>query len=112
MEKLKPMVKNHLPFASLEETKYRAISMYLVSQYLLRKQGKTADWDLKGLVQIYDDIRIVNFNFVDRLRALKLKDASLNAISILDSFADFTSSSIDYEMQDELQELFSAYLQG
>ncbi|MEY2977186.1 MAG: hypothetical protein RLZZ435_1325 [Cyanobacteriota bacterium] len=34
MEKLKPMVRYHLPFASLEETIYRVISMYLFSQYL------------------------------------------------------------------------------
>ena len=33
MDKLKPMVRFHLPFATGEETKYRAISMYLTAQY-------------------------------------------------------------------------------
>lgn len=111
MEKLKPMVRNHLPFADLEETKYRAISMYLTAQYFRQKAGLPADFSLRGLVKIYEDIHIVNVNFCNTLSALKIKDASLNAISILDSFADFTSFSIDYEMQDEMLQMFSAYLE-
>jgi len=47
-EKLKPMVRFHLPFASIEETKYRAISMYLLAQYFLYQQGSQPDWDLKN----------------------------------------------------------------
>lgn len=110
MGRLKPMVRFHLPFATLEETKYRAISMYLVAQYLLAQQGGTPDWTLQGLVRIYDDVRIVNQNFSARLNELKVKDTSLNAISILSSFAEFTSMSIDYGMLEELQMLFDAYL--
>jgi hypothetical protein len=110
MGKLKPMVRFHLPFATLEETKYRAISMYLVAQYLLAQQGRTPDWTLQGLVKIYDDVRVVNQNFAARLNELKVKDTSLNAISILSSFAEFTSMSIDYGMLEELQMLFDAYL--
>ena len=33
MEHLKPMVRFHLPFASLEETIFRMVSMYLMVQY-------------------------------------------------------------------------------
>jgi hypothetical protein len=102
MEQLKPMVRHHLPFATLEETKYRAMSMYLLAQYFRHKAGLSADLELKGLIQIYEDIHTINVNFADKLTALKIKDTSLNAISILDSFADFTSFSIDYEMQDEM----------
>jgi len=53
MDKLRPMVKFHLPFGSLEETVYRAVSMYLTAQYLLMRKGKTPDWDLKKLTEIY-----------------------------------------------------------
>jgi hypothetical protein len=111
MSKLQPMVRFHLPFATLEETKYRAIAMYLTAQYLRQKAGLEADPTLAGLVKVYDAVRIVNLNFCDKLTALKVKDASLNAISILDSFADFTTFSIDYEMQDELVKAFHAYLE-
>ena len=111
MEKLQPMVRFHLPFATLEETKYRAISMYLTAQYLRQKAGLDADFSLAGLVKIYEAVRVVNVNFCEKLTTLKVKDASLNAISILDSFADFTTFSIDYEMQDELVKAFHAYLE-
>jgi hypothetical protein len=39
MEPLKPMVQMHLPFATLAETAVRAMSMYLLSQYLRRNDG-------------------------------------------------------------------------
>lgn len=110
LEKLKPMVRFHLPFATLEESKYRVISMYLVAQYLREKAGLPAERGLEGLVGIYEAIRVVNLNFCERLTALKVKDATLNAVSILDSFADFTTFSIDYAMQDELEKVFAPYL--
>lgn len=112
LEKLKPMVRFHLPFATLEESKYRAISMYLVAQYLREKAGLPAERGLEGLVGIYEAIRVVNLNFCEKLTALKVKDATLNAVSILDSFADFTTFSIDYAMQDELEKVFAPYLTG
>ena len=34
MESLKPMVRFHLPFATVEETVFRSVSTYLLSQYL------------------------------------------------------------------------------
>jgi len=58
MDKLKPMVRFHLPFATLRETQYRVISMYLLAQYFLYRRGKKPDWELKNLVTIYDDIQI------------------------------------------------------
>lgn len=111
MNKLQPMVRFHLPFATLEETKYRAIAMYLSAQYLRQKAGLEADFSLAGLVKVYEAVRVVNLNFCEKLTQLRVKDASLNAISILDSFADFTTFSIDYEMQDELVKAFHAYLE-
>ena len=39
---LRPMARFHLPFASNEETVYRATSMYLLAQYFLKKEG--ASW--------------------------------------------------------------------
>lgn len=112
LEKLKPMVRFHLPFATLEESKYRVISMFLVAQYLREKAGLPAERGLDGLVGIYEAIRVVNLNFCEKLTALKVKDATLNAVSILDSFADFTTFSIDYAMQDELEKVFAPYLTG
>ena len=109
MEKLKPMVRYHLPFATEEETRYRVISMYVLAQYFLFKRGKTVDWELKKLVDIYDDIQTVNKHFCKRLATIQSKDASINALIVLDCFADFVRFSINKKMLDEIEFLFNAY---
>src|SRR5208282_123546 len=59
MEKLKPLVRFHLPFASIQETMYRVFSMYLTAQYYRSKKGLKADWTLQGLSTLYHDINEV-----------------------------------------------------
>lgn len=110
MEKMKPMVRYHLPFASMWETHYRVLSMYLLAQYFLYKSGKQPDWDLKNLVCIYDDVQIVNKNISQRLASIKIKDATLNALINLDMFAKRISMSIERGVMDEIKGLFKAYL--
>ncbi|MFC1698859.1 DUF6901 family protein [Candidatus Omnitrophota bacterium] len=112
MEKFKPMVRYHLPFATPGETRYRVISMYLLAQYFLRKQSKPADWELKDLVKIYAEVIIVNKNFFNRLANIKIQDATLNALINLDSFAQSASFSIDQGALQEIELLFKAYLRG
>jgi hypothetical protein len=87
MEPLRPLVRFHLPFASMEETEFRIVSMYLVAQYFRDKNGKNADWPLAGLQEIYNKVKDVNKFFAERLRSATSKDASVNAIIILDCFA-------------------------
>jgi len=48
MEQLKPMVRFHLPFASLEETIFRMVSMYLVAQYLRSRRARQLSGTLTG----------------------------------------------------------------
>jgi hypothetical protein len=112
MEKLKPMVRYHLPFATHEETTYRAISMYLFSQYFLSKRGSQPDWELKDLVRIYDDVRKVNEYFCQRLAKIRLQneDANINAMVILDCLADSLQFSIHIDMLKDFEPLFQAYL--
>ena len=110
MGKLRPMVRHHLPFATLEETKYRVFSMYLLGQFFAEKHGHGADWDLKELPKLYDEIRRVNREFFRRLSNMEIEDASLNAIVRLDAFADSISFSVDQQTLEDLEELFQAYL--
>jgi hypothetical protein len=110
MDKLRPMVRFHLPFATIEETTYRVISMYLLAQYFLSKRGKEPDWELQKLADTYEDICIVNESFCARLRYAVIKDASLNALANLDILAQFVSMSINERMLDEIEDLFSAHL--
>lgn len=87
MEPLRPLVRFHLPFASMEETEFRIVSMYLIAQYFREKKGKKPDWSLDGLQLIYNRVGDVNKSFAERLRCASRKDASVNAIIILDCFA-------------------------
>jgi len=87
MAKLKPMVRYHLPFASVEETVFRSASTYLLGQYFRHKQGLPADLDLSGLMKIYEEVQEVNMGMADRLRSVPAKDANINALIVLDVFA-------------------------
>jgi hypothetical protein len=109
MEKLKPMVRYHLPFASMWETEYRVLSMYLLAQYFLYKRGRQPDWDLKYLVDIYTNIQMVNKSISQRLSNIKVQDAVLNAVIKLDMFAQRILVSIDRNVLDEIEGLFDAY---
>ncbi len=106
---LRPMVRTHLPFASINESIYRAMSMYLLAQYTRAKNGLEPDWSLEGLSEIYARIDQINISMVRRLQAATEQDASLNAVVILDSFAKMIPMTIDGSSK-ELDNLFWPYL--
>lgn len=110
LDKLRPMVRQHLPVAGLVETRYRAIAMYLTAQYFIHRKGGEPDWELKHLSDIYNDIRVVNKAFSTRIRGAMKKDAGLNALVVLNHFADFVPFSIEEDMLEEMEGLFRAYL--
>ncbi|KAA3628120.1 MAG: hypothetical protein DWQ09_08235 [Proteobacteria bacterium] len=106
---LKPMARYHLPFATEEETLYRAASMYLLAQYFRRLHGGNADLDLDGLAEFYRNLQAVNQSMMQRIRSASQKDAAANALVLLDLFA----KAMPYSIEDSLEEvryLFSAYL--
>jgi hypothetical protein len=106
---LRPMARFHLPFANGSETVYRTISMYLLAQYFLRRQGKEADLELEDLKKSYANIHIVNKTMANRLRAITNEDVALNAVVILDAFAQTVPFVIE-ESLDEIRNLFASYL--
>jgi len=109
MEHLKPMVRFHLPFASLEETIFRMVSMYLLVQYYHHQDGKPAEWDLDGLKKVYAEVSIVNRDFANRLRDAAKKDANINALVNLDCFAAMLPLAAE-DTLNEIKAYFSAYL--
>jgi|WetSurMetagenome_2_1015567.scaffolds.fasta_scaffold216171_1 hypothetical protein len=109
MEFFKPMARFHLPFANSLETTFRAVSMYLIAQYFRRKKGMQADLELEGLKKIYSNIQLINTAMAERLRAITSKDVALNALVVLDIFAQSVPFSID-ESLDEIRHLFTSYL--
>lgn len=109
MDKLKPMVRYHLPFASINETIYRATSMYLLGQYFVKKEGKTPDWDLKELTTIYKEVAKLNRDISQRIRSASNEDASINALVILDVFAKMLPFSIEDTLK-KLEYLYACYI--
>ena len=109
MEKLKPMVRFHLPFASVEETIYRVLSMYVTAQYLRTQKGLEPDWQLKGLSEIYGHINHVNHEFCQRLAKAATEDALLNALVILDAFGILVKMP-NPRGNERLRKMFGPYL--
>ena len=110
LDKLRPMVATHLPFATIEETLYRTVSMYLLAQYFRSKRGQTPDWEMQDLVSDCEDYTMVNLAFGKRILNITTSDASLNALASLDCFAGLTGMSISQNFLDEMEILFAAYL--
>jgi hypothetical protein len=101
MDILRPMVRFHLPFATIEETMYRSASCYLLGQFFRYKNGKSYDWYMNNLSKAYESIQIVNIGMTQRLRSISDKDAGANAVIVLDIFA----KELPYSILDGLKKL-------
>lgn len=95
LNRLRPMVDTHLPFMNADESTYRMISTYLTAQFFRHKAGKPADWEMTDLLRFLSECRETNAAFCRRLQALGVRDASLNAMSILNALGEITSLSIE-----------------
>ncbi len=109
LDRLRPLVFTHLPFATTKETAYRAISMYVMAQFFIQRQGGKPDLELTGLDQVYKEIEIVNRAFHKRLSTIRIQDATLNAICSLNCYAQFTEMVLASDQIKEIEALFSAY---
>lgn len=106
---LKPMARFHQPFATRLETLYRAASAYMLAQYFLNKHSRPCDLDLSGLQRAYERIHQVNMGMARRLRGASASDANMNALVLLDLFAQEFPEAIGDQMR-ELEHLFEHYL--
>lgn len=92
---LKPLAWFHLPFASEEETVFRAVSAWLLKQYFRECDGELGDWTLDALKENYEALHVVNVHLAQRLRQASALDATVNAIVRLDMFAKAVPNEID-----------------
>ncbi|MBU9888601.1 MAG: hypothetical protein KTQ49_01870 [Candidatus Omnitrophica bacterium] len=109
LDKLRPLVASHLPFASVTETAFRVFSMYALAQCFIQKRGGTPDWDFKRLGKIYQDVEGVNRDFHRRLVSAGLQDASLNAITNLNCYAQFNQMLLEPHGLGRIERLFKPY---
>jgi hypothetical protein len=110
MATLRPMVRTHLPFATMPETAYRVVSMYLTAQYFRKRRGLEPDFDLRHLGAMYEQVQVVNRSFCERLRQIEQHDANANALVILDNFANYVSLALDGDLLEEMERPFEAFL--
>jgi hypothetical protein len=101
LRQLKPLAVMHLPFATATESTYRAVAVHLVRAVL---DGKPVD--LAELRRFVDDLDTLNLAFIHRLRQAAERDASLNALVVLQA----GSSLIGFSLDDGLQRLRSLYV--
>jgi hypothetical protein len=99
--RLRPMAEQHLPFASNQEFTLRAISLYLARQYFNAREGRDADWELKGLVATFQQLQLVNQAFWQRIHDTCEGDSNLKAFLTFFSM----SSGMSYKLEVQLQKI-------
>lgn len=101
----RPMARFHLPFASEQETLVRAFSLHLLREYLQSGGGGKVAIDVDGLEAKYRAVAVVNQGMAERIRGAFVKDAVVNAIIILDTFAQAVPFVVHQALK-ELRPLF------
>lgn len=99
LARLKPMAHNHLPFASNQEFILRAVSLYLARQYFNMREGRWADWELKGLVRLFQQLQLVNQAFWQRIYDTCEGDSNLKAFLSFFSMSSSMTVSLETQLQ-------------
>lgn len=104
-DKLRPMARFHLPFASEAETVYRSVCMFLLARELLGVRDSAGFAELK---QLYDNLHVVNRDMSRRLGAATKTDPARNAMALLDSYTTLLPAALESSLRD-LKPLFDAW---
>ncbi len=100
---LRPMARFHTPFSDEQETLYRSFSSWLLMSYVQQKLGGgDGAVSLEGLKRNYQELSVMNSCLAERLRKGVTRDAALNAVIILDLFAQIAPDNIDGGFEDIL----------
>ncbi|MDO8607622.1 MAG: hypothetical protein Q7R40_13880 [Phaeospirillum sp.] len=97
----RPLAHFHLPFASEEETLYRVFATHLLGQFIEAGAESGTPISLAGLQAGYEAASRVNQGISERIRAAFSKDAVVNGLIILDTFAQ----AAPYVIKEKLEEL-------
>lgn len=100
----KPMAWFHLPFSTQDETLFRACATFLFFQFF-----DPGEADVEGhfsdLKKVYENIHIVNQQIAKRLRKASAAESAINALTILDIFAQSIQPTLNQSLQ-QLEFLF------
>ena len=104
-DRLRPMARFHLPFASEAETLYRSVSMFLLAREIA---GATGPRGFAALEELYKNLHVVNRDMSRRLGAATTTDPARNAMALLDSYTTLLPAALERSL-DELKPLFDAW---
>ncbi|MFK5913393.1 MAG: hypothetical protein QM484_03390 [Woeseiaceae bacterium] len=107
MKFLRPLARFHLPFATHEETIFRAVSATFLKNYFDQKDNKNGEDALIKLKQQYSELQNVNRFIAERIRSATKRDAAVNAIVLLDILSKKVSFSIDASLE-QIRYLFES----
>ena len=104
---LKPLARFHLPFASFEETTFRAISSCALSEMLKHKSVNNIDDVLELIDHRYEQLKIINAAMVERIQGIGNGEADKNAIVTFHTYCQLFSLSLkDRSFDDTISNLF------
>lgn len=109
LDPLRPLVRFHLPFASVEETAFRTLSLALLGSLLRKRNGRADDDPLEAVSGLYASVAGINQSFANRLRAAAERDAHVNALINLDVYAQLVPLTME-EFLDAITPSFGAWL--
>jgi hypothetical protein len=104
-DRLRPMARFHLPFASEIETVYRSVCMFLLAREL------AGDGSMRGfaaLEELYENLHVVNRDMSRRLGAATRADPARNAMALLDAYTTLLPAALESSLE-ELKPLFDAW---
>ncbi len=99
MDILKPLARFHLPFATVDESMFRSISVYLLRQYFNHLNNGVCDFRLENVKEYYHKIEQVNGGILERIKHATKMDADRNAIVILNCLAQILYIELDENFQ-------------
>jgi hypothetical protein len=104
-DRLRPMARFHLPFASEAETVYRSVCMFLLARELVGVGEKPG---FATLTDLYENLHVVNRDMSRRLGAATRTDPARNAMALLDSYTTLLPAALESQLT-ELKPLFEAW---
>ncbi len=90
LNRMRALAHTHQPFPTETEIVYRIVTMHLLDSFL---RGGTPD--LTGLSELFVDIDTLNLAFAKRIKRATQKDASINALVVLNARSSLASLSIE-----------------
>ena len=104
-DRLRPMARFHLPFASEIETVYRSVCMFLLARELT---GAASTRGFAVLEELYESLHVVNRDMSRRLGAATRADPARNAMALLDAYTTLLPAALESSLE-ELKPLFDAW---